>query len=204
MLSLYLALIASIVPTALAGAYAITDTYVGSAFLSSFVHENILDPTHGRVNYLDQATAVSLNLTYAQGNTGCGVQVTTANSYGPSFNSVGGGFYAMERTDSFIKVWFWQRGDGSTPGDMEFGATSVNTDTWGQPSAFFPNTECDIGAHFGPNNVIINTSLCGDWAGIPSVFNGAGCPGDCNTFVDQNPSTFVNAYWEINAIRVYT
>lgn len=29
--------------------YAILDTYIGSSFLSGWVHQNISDPTHGRV-----------------------------------------------------------------------------------------------------------------------------------------------------------
>lgn len=61
------------------------------------------------------------------GNTGCGVQAPTANSYGPSFNSNGGGIYAMERTNSFIKVWFWPRNTG-TPGDV--GTATISTDNW--------------------------------------------------------------------------
>ena len=54
----------------------------------------------------------------------------TSNSYGPAFNSAGGGWYAMERTDSFIKVWFWTRGSGAVPSDVSSGATTVNTDNW--------------------------------------------------------------------------
>ena len=68
--------------------------------------------------------------TAATGNAGCGVTAPTANSYGPSFNSAGGGWYAMERTNSFIKVWFWTRSSGSVPSDVSSGATTVNTDNW--------------------------------------------------------------------------
>lgn len=38
--------------------------------------------------------------------------------------------YAMERTSSFIKVWFWSRNDGNVPSDVKNGATNVNTDSW--------------------------------------------------------------------------
>ena len=47
----------------------------------------------------------------------------------------------------------------------------------GQPFAFFPDTDCDINSHFGPHNLIINLTFCGDWAG--AVFDSDGCPGDC-------------------------
>ncbi|KAJ3477504.1 hypothetical protein NLI96_g10422 [Meripilus lineatus] len=279
--------LASLATSALATTYSLTDNHVGKDFLSTFTHQAIADPTHGRVNYVDQATALAQNLTFASGNTlimradsrttlsasgpgrnsvrirsvktytthavvfdirhmpqgcatwpaawetlesnwpnsgevditgtstslncdanvngntGCGVQAPTTNSYGPSFNSNGGGWYAMERTSTFIKVWFWPRNSGSVPSGVKNGGSSVDTANWGTPTAFFPNTNCDINSHFGPNNIIINLTLCGDWAGIPSLYNGAGCPGDCVSYVNNNPSAFANAYWDIAAVRVY-
>ena len=73
--------------------------------------------------------------TAVNNNAGCGVQAPTTNSYGPSFNSAGGGYYAMERTDSFIKVWFWSRGDSSVPSDLSSGSSSIDTDNWVSVSA---------------------------------------------------------------------
>ncbi|THH00791.1 hypothetical protein EW026_g1791 [Hermanssonia centrifuga] len=137
------------------------------------------------------------------GNTGCGVQAPTAQSYGPSFNAIGGGIYAMERTNDFINVWFWPRNVAGMPSDASSGANSIITDAWGTPTASFPNTDCDIGSHFDENNIIINLTFCGDWAGIDSIFNGAGCPGDCVDFVNNNPSAFSEAFWDIAAVRVY-
>lgn len=63
------------------------------------------------------------------GNSGCGVSAPTASSYGPALNAIGGGFYAMERTDSFLKIWFFPR-NGNIPGDVNSGASSVDTDNW--------------------------------------------------------------------------
>ena len=61
---------------------------------------------------------------------GCGVSATgSANSYGPPFNNNGGGWYAMERNNDFIKVWFWPR-NSNPPDDVRNGASSVNTDNW--------------------------------------------------------------------------
>ena len=111
------------------------------------------------------------------GNSGCGVQATQANSYGPGLNSIGGGWYAMERTDDFIKVWFFPR-NGNTPSDVSSGAGSINTSNWvtsiiipamwrrsltmwqGTPTAFFPNTQCNIASDFDANNIIINLTFC--------------------------------------------
>ncbi|CAL1706273.1 unnamed protein product [Somion occarium] len=213
--------------------YQLSDNHVGSDFLSSFVHEAIADPTHGRVTYVDQATAVAQNLTFASGdtliiasesavsrhtirsdirhmpqgcgtwsaawevgddwpnlgeadiselegvndqfpntmilhtsansnmpapddetvtptgnncnvntsgNTGCGVQAPTADSYGPAFNAIGGGWYAMERTTTFIK-------------------SLSKVTTLGTPTTFFPNSQCDINSHFGPNEIVINLTF---------------------------------------------
>ncbi|RDX45720.1 laminarinase [Lentinus brumalis] len=304
--------LAAVAAPALAATYSQADSFSGQGFLSGFTHQAIPDPTHGRVNYVDQGTAVANNLTFASsdtfviraddttvlsasgpgrnsvrlqsnkqytthvsvwnirhmpqgcatwpavwevgadwpnqgeidilegvndvapnqatlhtnagctmpdgrsqtgnsvgnncdvaatGNSGCGVQATSANSYGPGFNSAGGGFYAMERTNSFIKVWFWSRTAGNIPSDVLNGAASVNTDNWGTPFAFFPSTSCDIDSHFGPHNIIINLTLCGDWAG--AVFGADGCPGDCVSYVNQNPSAFSNAYFDIAWLKVY-
>ncbi len=66
----------------------------------------------------------------ANGNAGCGVQATAPNNYGKSFNAAGGGFYAMERTTSFIKVWFWSRNDPAVPADVKTAGANVNTDAW--------------------------------------------------------------------------
>ncbi|GJE87869.1 glycoside hydrolase family 16 protein [Phanerochaete sordida] len=328
---------AALAPSAYAATYHLSDNWVGSAFLSAFTHEAIADPTHGRVNYVDQATAVAKNLTYASGdtlilradhtttlsasgagrnsvrirsvktydthvvvwvsfiltsavwpvvltspplsasmcatcpkaavhgplpgrptkatgptaakstsiegvndqspnamtlhtgancampasrtmtgtatnnncdvntdgNSGCGVQAPSANSYGPSFNANGGGWYAMERTNSFVKVWFFPRNAGNVPNDVKAGPATINTDTWGEPTALFPNTSCDIGGHFDANNIIINLTFCGDWAGQASIYSSSGCPSTCVDYVNNNPGAFANAYWDIASVRVW-
>ena len=54
----YLALLAALLPCALADTYTLSDNYVGSSFLSQFVHEAIADPTHGRVSVTALNTVV--------------------------------------------------------------------------------------------------------------------------------------------------
>ena len=66
----------------------------------------------------------------ANGNTGCAVQASVPKSYGKSFNAAGGGFYAMERTTTSIKVWFWTRDDPAVPADVKTAGASVDTDKW--------------------------------------------------------------------------
>ncbi|KIM37387.1 glycoside hydrolase family 16 protein [Hebeloma cylindrosporum] len=135
------------------------------------------------------------------GNTGCGVRFATQTSYGPAFNSVRGGWFAAERTDTYIKVWFWDRNDPSVPGEIRNGAGNANPDTWGIPAAYFPDTSCHIPRFFSENNIIINLTLCGDWAG--AVYGQSGCPGTCIDHVNNNPAAFKDAYFDFAAIRVY-
>jgi len=66
---------------------------------------------------------------FVNGNAGCSVADTRGNSYGPSLNNNGGGWFAMERTDSFIKVWFWPR-NGGPPGEVQNGSGQINTNNW--------------------------------------------------------------------------
>ncbi|QRV90795.1 glycoside hydrolase family 16 protein [Ceratobasidium sp. AG-Ba] len=314
MLAFSLSALVATASLASAATYKVTDTFIGSSFLTGFVHEAIADPTHGRVNYVDASTAQRLNLTYASsnslilrsdytttlssggagrnsvrirsnkqwkthveimdvrhmpegcgtwpaywnvgdnwpangevdiiegvnnqspnaatlhttsgctqpttrdqtgtttgtdcnwqvnGNAGCGVKAPTTNSYGPSFNANGGGWYVMERTTTYIKVWFWPRNSATVPAVVKSGASSIDTSTFGTPFASFVNSSCDIASHFGPENIVINLTFCGDWAGNADVYRGSGCPSTCVDYVNNNPSAFKNAYWDIAALRVY-
>ncbi|KAF9035192.1 endo-1,3(4)-beta-glucanase [Panaeolus papilionaceus] len=310
-ISALLALFGAVAP-AFAATYSMSDEIIGSGFYNAFDWQAIADPTHGRVNYVDQNTSRNQNLTYASGNTfilradyrntlnpsgpgrnsvrirskktytthvavfdirhmpqgcgtwpavwetkesnwpnggevdilegvndqspnaatlhtssgctmpssrsqtgtagqndcnvavnsntGCNVKFPTSNSYGPGFNNNGGGWYAIERTTNHISVWFWPR-NGNVPSEIKSGSRSANPDSWGTPTAYFPNTYCNIPQFFAENNIIINLTLCGDWAG--SVY-GNGCPSSCVDYVNNNPSAFQNAYFNFASIRVYT
>ncbi|KAJ7097213.1 glycoside hydrolase family 16 protein [Mycena belliarum] len=56
---------AALVTSALAGSYARTEHIAGAGFYNAFEFQAIPDPTNGRVNYVDQATAQRTNLTFA-------------------------------------------------------------------------------------------------------------------------------------------
>lgn len=140
---------------------------------------------------------------YETNNSGCGVQTNDINSFGPNFNGIGGGWYVIERTSTFINIYFWERGSSSVPNDVQHPGTSVNTNDWGTPAASFPNTDCNFSTHFGPHNIIINLTFCGDWAGNSAVYSASGCPSDCVDYVNQNPSAFVDAYFTFNSLNIY-
>ncbi|KAG8866034.1 hypothetical protein FRB97_004272 [Tulasnella sp. 331] len=135
------------------------------------------------------------------GNAGCGTRPNKANSYGPGLNSVGGGWYITEKSISNgINVWFWARNDPSVPASVANGASTVKISDLGEPYANFPYNNCNYNSYFGPEAIIINLTLCGDWAGnvYPST-----CPKTCVDHVNQDPADFANAYWDIASVRVY-
>ena len=45
--------------------------------------------------------------------------------------------------------------------------------------ANFPNKQCDFEKYFEEHHIIINLTLCGDWAGNADVYSQAGCAGTC-------------------------
>ncbi|KAF9562372.1 glycoside hydrolase family 16 protein, partial [Agrocybe pediades] len=134
-------------------------------------------------------------------NAGCGVSLTEPANYGPDFNANGGGWYAIERAADHISIWFWPRSDRHVPHQVKSGGVLVNPKEWGTPSAFFPNTSCDMTKFFEEHNIIINLTLCGDWAG--SAYSSTDCPSTCIDHVNNDPAAFKDAYFDFAAVRVY-
>ncbi|KAI1765906.1 glycoside hydrolase family 16 protein [Hypoxylon sp. FL1150] len=130
-------------------------------------------------------------------NAGCGVS-DGADSYGAAYNSADGGVMAMELRTEGIRMWAFGR--SGIPTDI----TDKNPDpsTWGEATADFPDTDCDIGSHFKNQSIIINIDLCGSWAG--NVYAQSGCPSNCTDYVANNPDAFTNAFWEFGSFEVYT
>ncbi|KAF7328351.1 Glycoside hydrolase family 16 protein [Mycena venus] len=147
-------------------------------------------------------TALLQDCNADENSSGCGVRLNQKTSYGVPFNANGGGWYAMERTEDFIRIWYWPRDDHRVPHDVLKGARKVRTHNWvGIPAADFPNDSCDL-AEWAPHNIIINLTFCGDWAG--AVYPDSGCPSTCIDYVNNNPSEFRDAFFEFNSINVYT
>ncbi|TEB28348.1 laminarinase [Coprinellus micaceus] len=102
---------------------------------------------------------------------------------------------------TFIKMWFWHRMSGNVPAFISNPTEKLNTDGWGTPAAFFPNTTCDMTKHFMDHHIIINLTFCGDWAG--PAYASSGCPTTCADFVNKNTDYFKDAYFDIAAVRIY-
>ncbi|KAJ6543759.1 glycoside hydrolase family 16 protein [Mycena vulgaris] len=149
-------------------------------------------------------TSLQLNCdTNVNSNAGCGIILGQSQSYGPSFNANGGGWYTIERTNAFISVWFWPRNAPNLPAGVKAGGRSLvglaaiqALNVSGHPVANFPNTNCDLAQFFAANNIIINLTFCGDWAGQPDI-------SACTNYVDNNPTAFSNAYFQLNSINIY-
>jgi hypothetical protein len=105
-------------------------------------------------------------------NEGCAVNAGSG-TYGPTFNSNGGGILAMELRSAGIRMWQWARGEA--PSDVTGGIPDPSA--WGEATADFPGTNCDIGTHFRNQSIIANIDLCGQWAGDESVY-GESCKFD--------------------------
>lgn len=136
---------------------------------------------------------------YANGNQGCQIGTSNPDSYGAGFNSVGGGVYAMQWTDSAISVWFFSR--GQIPDDITSGSPAPSG--WGSAMAKF--TGCDFPSFFYDNQIVFDTTFCGDWAGnVWSTSECAAKADTCSSYVENNPGDFEDAYWSINGLQVYT
>jgi hypothetical protein len=136
--------------------------------------------------------------------TGCGMDTADNSNYGDGFNDIGGGVYAMEWTSQAISVWFFQR--SSIPSDIN--SEKPDPSSWGQPVAKFNGgSGCDIDTHFKNQNLIVDTTFCGDWAGASEVWDNnaetKALADTCEDYVANNPSAFAEAYWSINSIKVY-
>ncbi|KAF2270639.1 tat pathway signal sequence, partial [Lojkania enalia] len=147
------------------------------------------------------------------GNLGCGVKFTEAGTYGNKFNLNGGGIYAMEWTNSAIKIWFFP------PTLAPESLTSMSLDsspdpsTYGIPSAEFSGPcSNSFPEKFFNHTIVIDTTFCGGWAGTRfgkdagSICLGAeaASPEDsCKAFVGEHPEAFEEAYWAINSLRVW-
>jgi hypothetical protein len=157
------------------------------------------------------ATLQTTNCFYQlNANSGCGSKLEAAaipNNYGKPLNDNGGGVYVTEWTASYVKHWFFPR--GAVPPSIEEGDPDISQ--FGKPTVNQQGPGCTIDEHFGNMNIVINTDFCGAWAGeVYSQF--PECPQNpaydksldrCVDYVGNNPSAFIDAYWEFNSIRVY-
>ncbi|KAJ6783439.1 hypothetical protein PWT90_01686 [Aphanocladium album] len=135
-------------------------------------------------------------------NIGCGYvpPAQDTSSYGDTFNAVGGGIYAMQWDDDYIKVWHFDR--SSAPADIS--AKKPKPEGWGKPQAVYGGQSCDIKSHFRDMSIVLNINFCGDYGN--AVWASDGCTAlapTCSEWVAKNPAAFANAYWDVKYIDAY-
>ncbi|OBZ77862.1 putative glycosidase C21B10.07 [Grifola frondosa] len=136
--------------------------------------------------------------------TGCTVRESSPNSFGAGFAAAGGGVWATQFDISGIYIWFWSRPD--VPSSFSVGNTSIDISQWGPPSASYPVTsQCNLTQFFTSQQLVIDIALCGDWAGVPSIYSSS-CKGTCylSNVVGPGSPTYDDAYFEIKYVRTYT
>lgn len=135
-------------------------------------------------------------------NTGCGVVDRSTSSFGESFNAPSGGVFVMEWKPSEISIWRFNRSE--IPLEL-FEGHDPHPSNWSiPPIARWDYDEChDLRERFSEHKIIFDITLCGDWAGSPSVYNANGlCSGSCSDAVKE-PSNFKNAFWEVASVKLY-
>ncbi|KAH8833270.1 glycoside hydrolase family 16 protein [Flagelloscypha sp. PMI_526] len=134
-------------------------------------------------------------------NSGCAFKDEDQKSYGEFFNRQAGGVYAHLWDSTGIKIWRFSRKE--VPEDIL--SRDPQPSTWGEPAAEFSNDTCDMKEHFKGHSLVINTTLCGDFAGsaYPGPEEGGRtCKGSCADAV-ADPNNFTYARWMIRNVAVY-
>lgn len=142
---------------------------------------------------------------------GCTVTENNKNSYGAGFAQAGGGVFATQFDVAGIFIWFWSRPD--VPQSVSTATDSIDISSWGPPSAVYASSSCDIGSHFSAQQLVLDITLCGSWAGVPSIYVPQ-CGGNItmnntcylNSVInnDDHPVPhFENAYFEIQYIKAF-
>ncbi|KAH0428387.1 beta-endoglucanase [Colletotrichum camelliae] len=117
------------------------------------------------------------------------------------FGSSEGGVYAMEWTDTAVKVWGFTH--ANVPADI---ANNPNPDTWGTPS--FTTSVCEASKLFGEAQLIMNINLCGV-SGVTGIWSGSdnSCEAQtgltCKEWVANNPAAFADVYFQLSSIKIY-
>jgi len=128
---------------------------------------------------------------------GCGITDTNTTSFGYGFNNGEGGvFVLLWDASAGMSIWHFAR--ANIPADITNRAPTPSN--WGTPAGFWSAQTCDISANFFQHSMVIDTTVCGNWAG--GAYASSSCPGTCSDIV-ANATNFVDARWEINYVAVY-
>ncbi|KAG9858383.1 glycoside hydrolase family 16 protein, partial [Aureobasidium melanogenum] len=149
-------------------------------------------------------------------NAGCGIRAPSNETFtvgnescvhstaGDAFNAQSGGVYAMLWTSAGVSIYFFPR--DYIPNDIK--AITPDPSTWtSKPQAVFSGNGCNFDSHLKDLQLVINTDLCGDWAG--NSWNSDGCAAKtgvatCAEYVQNNPKAFETSFWLFNSISIFS
>jgi len=131
-------------------------------------------------------------------NAGCAFLNPSNASYGDGLNQAGGGVFAMHWDGGGVYIWQWTH--ENQPCDLVEQSDSPDPSTWGTPVAAWVADGCSPDTYLKEHQVIIETTLCGDWAG--AAYTSSDCPGTCSDQI-MDPSNFDDAVWTINYLSVF-
>ncbi|KIK66646.1 glycoside hydrolase family 16 protein [Collybiopsis luxurians FD-317 M1] len=142
---------------------------------------------------------------------GCTVGELQPNSFQSGFAEMGGGVFAAQfDVAGFVDIWFWSRPNVPSSITEATSTSSIDISQWGPPSAnYIASDQCDITEFFTPQKLVLDITLCGNWAGLPEVYfpscGNQGSTGLCyNDNVLGDGSNYNDAYFEIPYLRAYT
>lgn len=116
---------------------------------------------------------------------GCAFADTDSRSFGYGFNGAEGGVFALLWDQSVgMSIYHFARSD--IPADIT--NKQPTPATWGTPAGFWSAQTCDISKNFYEHQLVIDTTICGNWAG--AAYGNSGCPGTCSSMV-ANATNFV-------------
>ncbi|EMD00288.1 glycoside hydrolase family 16 protein, partial [Baudoinia panamericana UAMH 10762] len=147
-----------------------------------------------------------------QAANGCSVQAQGQNvidgktmaTAGKPFNDQQGGVYVMAWLETGISVYLFGR--SQLPSDLA--SDKPDPASWtAKPMAQFSGSGCDYTKSFQSLAIITDLTFCGQWAGNVWASSGAAAAtgvATCAAYVQNNPSAFKDAYFELASIKVYS
>lgn len=126
---------------------------------------------------------------------GCGVHLENKKSFGQGFNENGGGVYVCELTkEGKVTIWFFEKDE--VPCDIT--CNKPDPSKWSDKNTI-KFKSCP--GHFQNLELILNTTLCGDWAGSEGAFKLPGT--NCLDYVWNPANLLEEAYWDINFVKIF-
>jgi hypothetical protein len=154
---------------------------------SQTINASTLHTTAKCIQDKTKGTFTNIDCNAGDGYQGCSA-AGPANTFGKPFNDKKGGVFVCEWIlNKTIKMWFFERTDFVKI------QNKLTPSEWASPYVTF--NACKD--HFKDHKLIINTTLCGSWAGETFPDGNAACQTHIKT------TNLTDAYWIINSINVY-